>query len=82
MINKIINLKSFNNLKNNPVKSYKRLTYYDNNIEIYKGLRKIYDLIRMVDSKEYKKSYLKTKNNLKITFQTLKLIKILFIVMQ
>ena len=52
--------------------SLKRLSYKDNNLELYKGLNKIYDAIRMVDSKEYQKSYINLKNNLKLEFSNAK----------
>lgn len=76
MIDKILRLKNLENLqKNYVVKKYKRLTQEENNIELYRGIKKIYDSIRMVDSVEYDKSYVKTKNNLKISFYSSRIIK-------
>lgn len=76
MIQKILTLKNFGNLqKNNVLKKYKRMTYKENDIEIYNGIKKVYDSIRMVDSVEYDKSYVKTKNNLKISFYSSRIIK-------
>ena len=55
-------------IKPSKYKFYQRLSYEDNNLVNYSNLNQIYNGIRMVDSDEYKKSYIILKNNIKIEF--------------
>ena len=73
IIKNIINKKKLiyrsQNYKSTPLK---RLSYQDNNLKLYKGLNKVYDAIRMVDSEEYKKAYVILENKLKLEFSKAK----------